>query len=365
MVSLRVRIPVLIAISAVLCCSVPAWGQAVNPLDSRSSGVRPFTVPDGSEWPAVVFGLPPSENREDDGPPSSPEPFLRDVDTYYQDVDDTDGTALRNSLHELIDDHVRYDYTSSSTDTWDILEQADQDPSDSGQILDLYKNATYVKHGGGNNDYNREHSWPNSYGFPDDGDSNYPFTDCHHLFLCNIGYNGDRGNSYFDQCQGAGCSVERSTNVNNGTGGPGFSNWTNLSNRWQTWSGRKGDVARAQFYMDIRYEGGVHGGTGSNEPNLILTDNPALIVTTGGNADTAYMGLLSVLYQWHLEDPVDDLERNRNDVIYAYQGNRNPFIDHPEWAECAFFGSGCGGQPIFTDDFEDGSATAWTTVVGD
>ena len=43
------------------------------------------------------------------------------------------------------------------------------------------------------------------------------------------------------------------------------------------------------------------------------------------------MGKLSVLLQWNEQDPVDDFERN--DIIYAdYQHNRNPFIDHPEWA---------------------------------
>ena len=42
------------------------------------------------------------------------------------------------------------------------------------------------------------------------------------------------------------------------------------------------------------------------------------------------MGDLATLLQWHIDDPVDDFERNRNNVIFGYQNNRNPFIDHPE-----------------------------------
>ncbi|MDO9628296.1 MAG: endonuclease, partial [Acholeplasmataceae bacterium] len=45
------------------------------------------------------------------------------------------------------------------------------------------------------------------------------------------------------------------------------------------------------------------------------------------------MGKLDVLLKWHLQDPVDDFERNRNDVIYGIQNNRNPFIDYPEFVE--------------------------------
>ena len=73
------------------------------------------------------------------------------------------------------------------------------------------------------------------------------------------------------------------------------------------------------------------------------------------------MGLLSTILAWHAEDPVDDLERHRVDVVWQHQGNRNPFIDHPEWANCIFAGTDCGGS-IFNDDFESGSTGAWATV---
>lgn len=257
---------------------------------------------------------------------------------YYDTVDPTSPATLRATLHALIDDHTKYPYTASTTDTWDILELADEDPNNAANILDVYKNHSYVKIGGGNTSYNREHTWPNSYGFPTNSDTNYPYTDCHHLFLCNISYNSDRANFPYGDVTAA--ANERVTDVNDGQGGgsgvfPGNSNWF-TSTLWQTWIGRKGDVARAMFYMDVRYEGGTHGITGASEPDLVLTDDSGLIVSTGGNASVAYMGLLTVLRQWNAEDPVDNRERHRNDVVFSFQGNRNPFIDHPEWVEALF-----------------------------
>lgn len=260
---------------------------------------------------------------------------------YYNSVIADTPAQLRTTLHAVIDDHTRYPYSSSGTDTWIILEAADQDPNNASNILDVYRNRTLAKFGGGTGPYNREHTWPNSLGFPNDGGTNYPYTDCHHLFLSDVGYNSDRGNKpYGNVTSGA---TERVTDINDGMGGgsgvfPGNSNWFTAS-LWQTWNGRKGDVARAMFYMDIRYEGGTHGGTGASEPNLHLTDNAGLITTTGSNASSAYMGLLSVLLEWHAQDPPDDRERDRNDVVASYQGNRNPFIDHPEWANALYVAS--------------------------
>jgi endonuclease I len=259
---------------------------------------------------------------------------------YYASVNATTPALLRSTLHAVIDDHTKITYTGSGTDTWTVLELADQNPANSSQILDLYKNSALTKFGGGTGPYNREHSWPNSLGFPNDGPTNYPYTDCHHLFLCDVAYNSDRGNKPF--MNGVSTWTERTTLVNGGQGGgsgtfPGNSNWFNsTADGWQTWSGRKGDVARAMMYMDIRYEGGTHGGTGAAEPDLRLTDNASLIVTTGSNASIAYMGLQSTLVQWHLADPVDAKEIARNNVVFTYQGNRNPFIDHPEWVACLY-----------------------------
>ncbi len=269
---------------------------------------------------------------------------------YYDTVDTSTPAAMRSSLHAIIDDGIKIPYTATSTDTWDVEEAACEDPNNPNQILDVYKNASYPKYGGGNTDYNREHVWAKSYGFPNDGSTNYPYTDCHHLFLCDSGYNSARSNKPFRNADAS--ATEEPTIFNNGVGGgtgvyPGNSNWTSGSftqGTWEVWNDRRGDIARALFYMDVRYEGGVHPGTSNPEPDLILTDDEALIEAsnTGANESVAYMGMLSVLLQWNQEDPVDAKEMMHNDVVYSYQGNRNPFIDHPEWVDCVF-GSTCGG----------------------
>src|SRR5690606_37026912 len=271
---------------------------------------------------------------------------------YYGLVNDSSPEQLRCSLHETIRGHVAYPYSGSGTNTWTILEIADEDPNDPGKILDVYRNRSYTKvtdraGSGGGNRYNREHTWPNSLGFPSatlNGLPNSPYTDTHMLYLSDEGYNSNRGNMPFDSCP-SGCT-ERPTEFNNGRGGgsgtyPGNSNWYQGPNgnqgSFEVWGARRGDMARAVMYMAIRYEGGTHPTTGQPEPDLELTDNRGLIVGTTGSP--AYMGLLSTLLEWHLADPPDDAERARNEVVFAYQGNRNPFIDHPEWATQALFTS--------------------------
>ena len=266
---------------------------------------------------------------------------------YYSRVNTSNASQLRCSLHATIRGHTAYPYSASSTDTWDILEIADEDPLNAGRILDVYRNRSYAKvtdraGSTSTNKYNREHTWPKSLGFPSEtgnlGLPNSPHTDTHMLYLSDANYNSDRGNKPYGNCSGC---TERATEVYNGQGGgtgvyPGNSNWFNAS-VFQTWGKRRGDMARAVLYMAIRYEGGTHPVTGQSEVDLELTDNASLIVGTSGSP--AYMGLLSTLLAWHQADPPDAAERARNEVIFSFQGNRNPFIDHPEWATSALFTS--------------------------
>jgi len=272
---------------------------------------------------------------------------------YYDTVDDTDAASLRATLHVVIDDHQRFPYTSSQTDTWDVLEQAQRDPDDDGRIVTLYRNISYPRRGGGNELYDREHVWPKSYGFTDnDGIAlNYPYTDMHALWLSDSDYNFARSNKPFEDCDAA--CMEFPTELEDGQGGaggpwPGDSNWTDgefTAGRWEVWGGRRGDVARAIFYMDLRYEGGTHGVTGAAEPDLRLTNDRDLIDSgrSSSNRSVAWMGLLDTLLAWHQEDPPDDAERRRHEVVAANQGNRNPFVDEPAWAACIYLAE-CGFQ---------------------
>lgn len=271
---------------------------------------------------------------------------------YYAPVDASSAASLRLTLNAVIDDHTRYPYTSSATDTWDILDIADEDPMNPDHVLDVYKNASYPKAGAGNANYNREHRWAKSYGFPDDLSSSWAYTDIHHLIVSNSGYNSARNNRYFDNCPDS--CTEYPTDLTNGIGGgsgvyPGNSNW-GKGDRWEVWGYRKGDVARALLYMDVRYEGGTNA-FGAPEPDLVLTNNPALIQTSGANTTgTAYLGLLCVLVEWHRADPPDEQERLRNALVKTFQNNRNPFVDHPEWAD-VLFGAEC---PRPDDIFKNG-----------
>jgi len=294
---------------------------------------------------------------------------------YYANVDTTNASTLRTTVHNIIKESIAFPYSSGTTDTWDILSFADEDhntnvdldANSGGTVVEgvwmLYKNNSYPYNGGGQQAYNREHSWPKSYGFSNPT-NNAPRTDAHHLMMSDAGYNSTRGNKYYGNCDPGSdntCSPVQTDAYNgegaNGTvvGGntgstyPGNANWTN-NVVFETWNFRKGDVARAMFYMDVRYEGDRTDNFGVPEPDLILTDDANLIQTTA--TSPAYMGLLSVLLDWHTQDPVDDIERRRNEEVFAYQTNRNPFVDHPEWVACIFQDDCASLDVIFTSGFE-------------
>jgi len=225
---------------------------------------------------------------------------------YYDSAAGKTAESLKTSLHKIIRDHTRFPYTSSSTDVWDILKDIDEDPANPENVILVYTGRSQDKDlnsgvDSGNPDYwNREHTWPKSHGFPNEGDTAY--TDVHHLRPSDASVNADRGDLDF------------------GNGGSFHSEATECRYTSTTWEVRdemKGDIARSMFYMSARYESAA-------DYDLELREQ---IPTSG-----AILGILSTLLQWHENDPVSATETARNEQIYSqYQHNRNPFIDHPEW----------------------------------
>lgn len=272
---------------------------------------------------------------------------IGNLGAYYENVNLSSPAQLRCSLHETIKGHTIYPYSGSGENTWTILEIAQQDPANANRIIDVYRNRSYATGSdragtGGGITYNREHTWPNSLGFASNTLAAY--TDTHMLWLSDTNQNSDRGNKPYANCPSASGCTELATEVNNGVGGPGQSNWVKTpdgnSGSFEVWNHRKGEMARAMFYMAIRYEGisaeDAHDG---NIPDLELTDNRALVVITSNTAAKAYMGLLSDLLAWHQYDQPDAEEMDRNTVIQSFQNNRNPFVDHPEWVSEDLFTS--------------------------
>ena len=218
---------------------------------------------------------------------------------------------MRSALHNIIDGHTSISYSNTRAP----LEDLDEDPLNTANLILLYERTSWPKAqfvsqtpGG----WNREHCWPNSLGIDDDPPA---YSDLFNLRACGEPANSDRANLYYDESSTAGPGYENPA-------GPTTPMCSEDSNSWEPPLEVKGDLARAMFYMDVRYE----GGTG--EPDLILTDNVNLISTSAN-----YMGRLSVLLIWNFLDPVSPAEQNRAEIAYEYQNNRNPFVDHPDYVE--------------------------------
>jgi len=221
---------------------------------------------------------------------------------YYENALGKTGTSLKTALHNIIDDHTQISYSN----VWEALRNTDEDPANQNNVILLYTGRSQSKTSNGSSidAWNREHVWAKSHG--DFGTSMGAGTDLHHLRPTDVSVNSSRSNKDFD---------------NGGTVQKEAPDTYADSDSWEPRDEVKGDVARMIFYMAVRYEGD------SGELDLEVTEKV-------NNGSAPLHGKLSTLLQWHQQDPVDDFERNRNEVIYQdYQHNRNPFIDHPEWVE--------------------------------
>ncbi len=227
---------------------------------------------------------------------------------YYDPITGLSGDSLRQALQQIIADEstVR---THSYADVIPILLEADQHPKNSNQVwlvyleqgrakLDLQTSTTNIAV------WNREHTLPRSRGgfgnidldtiadginfyWPSNADSlRHANSDAHGIRAASAEQNVARGNRFYGQYSGP-------------VGNMGSF---------------KGDVARSVFFLALRYHG-------------------LDIVPGYPEGQVGQFGDLDTLLKWHRNDPPDDYEMNRNNVVYRWQNNRNPFIDQPDLVE--------------------------------
>jgi endonuclease I len=229
-------------------------------------------------------------------------------DGYYNNAEGKTGTELRAALHNIIKNHhvVSYDgllYAYAYTDC-----DADM------KIIDIYSNyhfdingncGTYHREG---DCWNREHTWPQSW-----FGSGTPKSDLFHVYPTDGFVNGIRGNLPYGEVKGN-ANYTSTNGCKRGSCDPALGYTSTV---FEPADEYKGDIARSFFYMSTRYY---------TEDNSWKNSE----MTSKCNIKP---WALKMLLKWSDEDPVSQKEINRNNVIYdSYQYNRNPFIDHPEYA---------------------------------
>lgn len=235
---------------------------------------------------------------------------------YYASVEGKKGDAICEALHAKIKSHTNVGYDG----LYNVYPTSDVIPG-TNQVWDIYSTCTFT-HGKkqcGNYSsvcdcYNREHTIPQSWF----NEASPMKSDAFHVYPTDGKVNGQRSNNPYGECA-------------NGTSLGGKALGKLGSSTFSGYSGKvfepvdeyKGDVARNYFYMVTCYRD--KNFTQSSEGKVMFTYN-------GGKAAfTNYS--INLLMKWHRQDPVSQKEIDRNNAVYKHQGNRNPFIDYPCFAE--------------------------------
>ena len=225
---------------------------------------------------------------------------------YYDNAFGKDGDELKTALHNIIKNHTVVSYGG----LLDAFAYTDCKPN--GKIWDIYSNIEYSLGGNcGTYDeegdcWNREHTWPQSWF----NEKSTPRSDLFHVYPTDGYVNGQRSNYPYGEVNNptytSGNGSKLGPCVTAGYTGKVF----------EPIDEYKGDIARSYFYMSVRYAGEDSGwGTSA------MT-----------NKSEIKAWAMTMLLRWSDEDPVSQKEIDRNNAVYGYQGNRNPFIDHPEYA---------------------------------
>lgn len=246
---------------------------------------------------------------------------------YYNGTETLSGNVLKQTLHNIIDNHNSVSYSS----LWNHVQVTDK--TSNNKVWDMYSDTpgstppytfnfgsdqcgNYSQEG---DCYNREHSWPQSW-----FNSGSPMqTDLFHIYPTDGYVNGQRGSYPFGEV-GSASWTSQNGSKKGACNYPGYS-----SIAFEPIDAYKGDFARSYFYMSTRYYGEDSGW----QTNSMV--NGAEIQAWAQN----------LLIEWHTNDPVSQKEINRNNAVYGIQNNRNPFIDHPEFATLIF--SSNYPQPVF------------------
>ena len=234
---------------------------------------------------------------------------------YYNTATGKTGTVLQQALHDIIDNHSVVSYAALWTDFQTTDKRSD------GKVWDMYSDIpggtppyefTFGtdqcgNYGGEGDCYNREHSWPKSWF---GGEVEPMYTDLFHLVPTDGYVNNMRSNYAFGDVGTATWTSQNGSKLGNCID-PGYSGTVFEPN-----TGFKGDFARNYFYMATRYYNEDSGWPGSE-------------MVTGSQFKPWAKAMLLI---WSQQDPVSQKEITRNNAVYAIQHNRNPFIDHPEYA---------------------------------
>lgn len=236
---------------------------------------------------------------------------------YYDPANGLTGNALQLALYNIIKNHTVISYDN----LWAAYEDTDKQPN--GKVWDMYSNCNFTftvdKCGNYNSEcdcYNREHSFPKSWF----NDASPMVSDIFHVVPTDGWVNSHRSNYPFGEVGNATYTSGNGSKVGN-------CNLTGYSGLcFEPIDEYKGDFARTYFYMACRYANVI--------ANWKNNASPYSSSFLAGNQYPAYQNwAITMLMNWHIQDPVSQKEIDRNNAIYdLYQHNRNPFIDHPEYA---------------------------------
>lgn len=244
---------------------------------------------------------------------------------YYQSAEGKNKGALLQALYQIVSSHTKISYNG----LWTAFKTTDTD--DDGYIIDMYSTSRYKagqKQCGNYSNigdcYNREHSFPKSWW---GGGTANQYSDIFHLYPTDGYVNNQRSNFPFGVCEGGKRLADNGNNKSLGRLGastyPGYSGTV-----FEPDDIYKGDFARTYFYMATAYNNLITGWT-KDEGSAMIRGNSSDKL----NVFTDWA--IQMLLEWHRLDPVSEKEIKRNDAAAQsnMQGNRNPFIDHPELAE--------------------------------